>query len=108
MTIFWIIKFVTILLVLFIGFFGIAFFVIEEILSNDVLTPLTLFGEDREIISEYWKDTISTFWQELPQMQISISLLVLLVIVIVIVIARKRFGVIRKRLKGLAKYKKSL
>lgn len=41
--------------------------VVVELNNRGSWDLLTLFGEEPEIVQEFWKDTLFTFWEEIPQ-----------------------------------------
>ncbi len=65
---------------------------------------LTLFFEDKEIIAEYWRDTLSVFIEELPQRALLSAGILFLVVISIIVITRRKRTIIRRKLRELAKY----
>ena len=69
------------------------------------LDLLSLFWEDAEIIREFWKDTMSVFWEELPQEALVVAGVVLLSLCFVIWWTRKKRKIITRRLTELAKRK---
>lgn len=81
---------------------------IQKVLERQSLTLLTLFTEDREIIAEFWKDTLEVFWQELPKEEIVIALLGFFVFVLFEFKVGKKIKIIIRKLKNLAKYSKNL
>jgi len=101
----WIGKFLFILFVL--GALGIWVFwiAVTEIFERQTLELLALFTQDREIVAQFWQDTIMVFWEELPQEKLAIGFLALLGVVIFIFINRKNISIIWKKMRQLAKYK---
>ncbi len=59
-----------------------------ELMYRKAFDLLTLFFEDREIIAEYWQDTLSTFSYEMP-MEYILYLGLCIVVIFVIVIMTK-------------------
>ena len=100
----WIGKFLFILFVL--GALGIWVFWIAatEILQRQTLELLTLFTQDREIIAQFWQDTIMVFFEELPQRKLAVSFLALLGVVLFVLLTRKKFMIVWKKIQQLAKY----
>lgn len=92
------------LTVIFVVFFAIAGAKIGE---RQTLDLLTLFGEDREIIAEFWQDTLLTFWEELPQKTLFITLLTLFFTAVFLWATRGKRRVIKRKLEELARYQKS-
>ncbi|HSX48851.1 MAG TPA: hypothetical protein VLE44_01175 [Candidatus Saccharimonadales bacterium] len=84
---------------------GFFYFSAKVVIEQGSLDVFSLFGEDFEIVKDYWKDTLSTFWQELPQGEIFAGLLFLIIAIIIFVVFRKRIKVMIKRLINLRKIK---
>ncbi len=102
----WIWRFVILNLVLVMGGLGFLIIAGKQIFEMDTLSILSLFGEDREIISGFWQDSISTFWEELPKVQLGIGVGLLIIVVIFIWIKRKRIKLMIKKIKNIAMYSK--
>ncbi len=103
----WIGKFLFILFVL--GALGIWVFwvAVTEIFERQTLDLFALFTQDKEVIGQFWQDTVMVFWEELPQEKLVIGFLALLGVVIFIFINRKNIFIIWKKMRQLAKYNKS-
>ncbi len=104
----WIWRFIILNLVLVIGGLGFLIIAGKQIFEMDTFSILSLFGEDREIISEFWQDSVSTFWEELPKLQLGIGVGLLIVVVIFIWIKRKRIKLMIKKIKNIAMYSKKM
>ena len=76
-----------------------------EIAQQQSLDLLSLFGEDSEIIKEYWRDTLTTFWQELPQEKIILGIILLITAIVLIIIFRKKIKLVFAKFKNLKKIK---
>ena len=70
------------------------------------LELLTLFREDWEIIREYWRDTITTFFQELPFDSIIILAISGVILLVIIIYSLRRRGVVRKKITNIEKFQK--
>jgi hypothetical protein len=79
-------------------------FIFRQMQQENIFDLLVLFSEDKEIISEFWQDTVVTFWEELPQLYILTGLVVLLVIIGVIIFTRQIRRVNRQKLSEINKY----
>ena len=103
----WVRRFRTIIgaLVVLLGVF--AWRVWTLVSERHTLDLLALFREDREIIVEFWQETVLTFIEELPQRLLGIVLLVIVLILVVFLMTRKRRAVISRKLSELAKQHKS-
>lgn len=87
------------------GLASVILFVAFEMISDQgTLDLLQLFGEDKEVISEFWKDTLQTFWEELPKTNLVVGLLAVVTLVILIFALRKKIAIIIKKIKILVKY----
>ena len=64
---------------------------------------LSLFTQDKEIIQEFWQDTLSTFFQELPVRGVVIFLLSLSLAVLFIIVVIKKLPIIKNRILGIIK-----
>ncbi|HEX6977060.1 MAG TPA: hypothetical protein VF185_01705 [Patescibacteria group bacterium] len=102
----WISRFVILNLILFLGGLGFLIIAGKQIFDMDTLSILSLLGEDREIISEFWQDSVSTFWEELPKAYIGLGIGLLIIVVILFWIKRKRIKLMIKKIKNIAMYAK--
>ena len=99
----WIIRiFLCLLVVLLIAFISF-WFTAREIVEAKTYELLSLFGQDKEIIQEFWQDTLSTFFQELPIRGVVIFLLSLSLAVLFIIVVIKKFPLIKNRILGIKK-----
>jgi uncharacterized membrane protein (DUF485 family) len=104
----WILR--AIVLVFGFGLIGLIVlgFVSQELARTGSFELLTLFGEDKEVIAEFWQETVLTFWEELPKREVFILIFSLIITIIIIILAKKRWPIIKRKINGLEKYKKSL
>ena len=65
---------------------------------------LTLFSEDRQIIAEFWQDTLSTFWEYIPPQWFWGVILSLFCLGAILFITRRRRRINKKKLAQLSKY----
>lgn len=101
----WLAKFFFALLVLTsagIWFLGIA---MTQIAERHTLELLTLFTQDREIIAQFWQDTLLVIWEELPQRKLIIAGIMIVSIIVVVLLTRPRRMIIWKRIRQIIKYK---
>lgn len=80
------------------------YFILAEQHTWDVLE---LFGQDREIIAEFWQDTLIIFWTEIPKVTLFFSIGLLLVLILVWIITRRQRQIVRRRLTEFAKRRKN-
>ncbi len=92
---------VSILCVLFGMFLWISWKTITDLQGWDLLT---IFTQDREIISDYWQDTVMTFIAELPLETVFWAVGILIVIVVIVWMTRKRRKIVHYRMRELAKH----
>jgi len=94
------------LVISLLGLLGILFIIYTVIQINidHTFDLFSLFTEDREVMSMFWQDTIVTFWNELPQLDIMIGFGVLLVIFGIIIATRRTRQKNRKKLAEIKKY----
>jgi hypothetical protein len=64
---------------------------------------LTIFTQDKEIIRDYWQDTVMTFIEELPVETLLVAAVALIGLVIIIFVTRKRRKIYEHRMRELAK-----
>jgi hypothetical protein len=103
---FWLTLVFSFLLALLV-FAGMLFAYTAFVLSQTrSLELLSLFREDSEIISEYWRETMNVFFAEIPLREILIFILLVTVIVAVsFTVFNKRFT-IKKKISSIVKYRK--
>ncbi len=65
---------------------------------------LTIFMQDKEIIRDYWQDTVVTFIEELPLETILLALVMLVILIFVVLKTRKSRKVYEHRMRELAKH----
>lgn len=63
---------------------------------------LSIFSQDREIIADFWQDTIMTFIEELPIETIGIAVIVLAGILFIVLATKRRRSIIRFKQAQLA------
>lgn len=78
----------------------------QDLLSQDVFDLLTLLSEDREIIREYWQDTLNTFLLELPLEKLLIILLVLILLGSLLIIYRKNLVAALRKARQIRGYQR--
>lgn len=76
----------------------------NQIIQFQLYDMFSLLQEDREIIAEFWQDTLATFFEELPYTPLTVAGIAIGAIVLVVLATRKKRGIIQKKLSGLAKY----
>lgn len=102
----WISRFITAAGILIGVALTFLLFAAKDIGERDTLSLLSLFGEDKEIVQEFWRDTLGIFWEELPQGKLAIGIGLLIIAVILFVINRRNIKLMVKKIKNIAKYTK--
>lgn len=103
----WILRFILVLFVLTVFELSALALVAQDVAQKQSLELLTLFTQDREIIAEFWQDTLTVFWEELPQQAVVLAAVLLAGMFVIVVVTRGRRRVIRARLSKLANYGKN-
>jgi xanthine/uracil permease len=85
-------------------FAGIVVFVIRILEQQQTFDLLTVFSEDREIIVEFWQDTVISFFQELPEPEIVIGGIVLCTVFAVVLVTRKKRSIMTRKEKEIQRY----
>ena len=105
------VKTLTMLFIVFTSMFVIFAVVIiafiKDVRDLGTWDVLTLFWEDREIVADYWRDALSTFWLEVPNEYILILFGVLVISWILYYRTRDRRKMYSLRSQKLASYEKS-
>lgn len=81
--------------------FGVVIWQLYEFQAFDMLT---LFQQDSEIIARFWQDTLSVFWEFVPQEWLLAGTLCLLVIGAMLFFTRRQRAVNKKKLQQLTQY----
>jgi hypothetical protein len=92
----WRIRYTVILSALVFLLAGFSVYTISQIVSENTFDLLTLFTQDREVLSLFWRDTIISLWEEMPQLEI-ISGFVVLLVLLGIIFATRRIRQVNKR-----------
>lgn len=100
----WLGRFLFILLVLLAAGISFLWIAVTQIFERQTLELLTLFTQNREIIGEFWQDTLLVFWEELPQKKLAVGLIALFAVGAMILVTRKQLRVLWKKMRQLAKY----
>lgn len=100
----WLLGFVVVVGILTLVFIDMASLAVQDMVDRQVLEPLQVFWEDREIIADYWREVVDTFFVELPMEHIVVGAVVLIVLAVFVIVTRRRRDIIQKKLKSLGKY----
>jgi hypothetical protein len=97
-------RFFTLLGVL--GILCISLFVVVgmRLRQQQTFDLLEVFSEDREIIAQFWQDTVISFLQELPQPETCIVGVVICVVVCAIVSTRRKRQILKRIENEIQKY----
>lgn len=102
----WLSRLIIFIVILIVSLVGVLWLITREVIERKTLVLLELFAEDREIINEFWQDTILTFWEELPQEQFALTVVILLSLMMAILLSRQKLKVVIRRIKQLTSLKK--
>ena len=83
------------------------FYTYAVVSERHTLDVLAIFYEDREIISEFWQDTLSVAIEELPQKPLVLGSSALVLLTYTWIMTRRRRRIVARRMAQLAKRKKS-
>jgi len=100
----WILRFSLMLVILTLILLGVLWVIAQDIMEEKTLELLQLFLEDREIIADYWQDTLSIFWQELPHWWLVVAFILTFIAVVYLLSSRKKQQLLRRKMKELDKY----
>lgn len=92
---------------LLLAFVAVTVIFIQDVKDLGTWDVLTLFWEDREIVADYWRDALSTFWLEVPNEYILILFGLLVISWIIYYRTRDRRKTYSLRSQKLASYEKS-
>lgn len=73
------------------------------LLERHTLDVLEILSQDREIISEFWQDTLLVFWEEFPQQSIFLGIGLVSMLISIFVLTKRRRKIVAKRFEELAK-----
>jgi hypothetical protein len=85
-------------------FVGICIVVFQILAEQQTFDLLTVFSEDREIIAEFWQDTVVSLIMELPLTELALGGIVLCTVFAGIVMTRKKRDIVWRKEKELQKY----
>ncbi len=89
------------------GLLAIVWLGTQEVLRRQTLDLLTLFVEDREIIEEFWQDTVMIIFAELPWEAIVPGIVLCGSIGIYLLVTASKRRMIRKKMLQLSQYEKT-
>lgn len=78
--------------------------IVKQMIDFRTFDMLSLFEEDREIIAQFWQDTLVTVWAELPQQIVITSLVALVIFFGLILFTGTKRKIIKRKLSEVAKY----
>lgn len=76
----------------------------QEVLKRQTLDLLTLFGQDKEIIEEFWRDTLFVVLTELPWEMIVLGVILCGIIGAYLLATAHKRRLIQKKLSQLSQY----
>lgn len=92
---------------LLLAFVVVTVLFIQDVKDLGTWDVLTLFWEDREIVADYWRDALLTFWLEVPNEYILILFGLLVISWIIYYRTREKRKTYSLRSQKLASYEKS-
>lgn len=98
----WLGKYIFILLLFIAVLIFLIYISVNIIQKQQTADLLAIFGEDREIIAEFWQDTVTTFWEELPLIWLGLGGLALTGIIIYLRLSGKKIQIIKNKRGELA------
>jgi hypothetical protein len=78
--------------------------VVWQLYQMQAFDLLTLFAEDRQIIAEFWRDTLVVFWEEIPPVWFWGAVLCLVSIGGILLLTQRKRAMDKKKLSQLNKY----
>ena len=91
------------LALLFVGVITVTFKILSDQQTFDLLT---VFSEDREIIAEFWQDTVMSMFQELPLPELAFGGIVLCTVFVIVAVTRRKRDIVSRKEKELKRYMK--
>lgn len=82
--------------------------IVWQLIEMQAFDLLTLFHEDRQIIAEFWQDTLVVFWEQVPPLWFWGEVLSLVGFGGMLLLTRKRRVINKKKLSQLENYSKKL
>lgn len=101
----WLAKFFCILLVLFFAGAWFLWVAAAKITERRTLELLTLFTQDREVVAQFWQDTLMVIWEELPQKKLITAGIFFAGFIVFILLTKKRGMIVWKRISQIIKPK---
>lgn len=103
----WLTRFFAVLIGLLSTLLAFLWLFQQALVERSVFDLFTLMTEDREIIEQFWQDTLGVIWEELPHRLLFLLLIIFIIIIIFIIRSRKKLTVVKTKVRQLAKYKNS-
>jgi len=103
----WLSGFIFVLIIIGISIIASGYRAYSILLERHTLDLLEIFYQDREILAEFWQDTMFILLAELPQRTLVLGVSLGVLLISVWVVTRNRRKVVQRRLEELAKRKKS-
>lgn len=103
----WLSVFIVVLLVIGISIVASGYRAYTILAERHTLDLLEIFYQDREILAEFWQDTMMVALAELPQQTVMFGFCFAVLLVSIWVVTRHQRRIVKRRLTELAKRKKS-
>jgi hypothetical protein len=101
----WFRTFILSIVILLFSLVTLVVLMIRILSERQVWELLTLFGQDPEMISSYWQDTLWVIWEESPHRIITLTAIIVLAVIGIYILTRRKRKVLKKKLDVLEKYK---
>ncbi len=79
-------------------------YIVKDLLDKHAFDLFELFSQDPEIIADFWKEVLTTFWGEIPQTILLIVLILTICLISILLFTRSKRMKIKKKLQQLEKY----
>lgn len=79
---------------------------VKQLQQRQTLELLALLGEDREVIEEFWQDTLAVFLEEFPRWSFVYGSVTFITVILLFLITKRKRQIVSKKLQELANYTK--
>lgn len=101
---FWLARFLLVLVTLCAAIAVIAFFIARDIGERQTLDLFDIFTRNFETIVDQSQETLSIFWEELPQEAVMVVAVLAGIAILYVLFTRTKRRSIRRKIEQLAKY----
>ncbi len=97
-------RFIVSMAILVIITLSVLWAIVSVLSAEQSWSLFTLFSQDPEIISSYWRDTLWVFWEGIPQNYLLLGVISVFLITVLWVFTAKKRKIIREKRHQLDKY----